>query len=200
MPTSAFDATMRLLLRQLPQPSSGGPGKPNSLQLGHLGQQSRLRLAAKRHERESRSRHPEHGRRLRGSCKSRRSTSPGRPLFAFRQACTAATLCSVRRRLRLSREGPRVCRLPAGASRIRTPGPACAGIAAKRRNTAILGGDHDPPRRPTENRLEQIEEGVVPRPGLRHRPQSAGIPDRPISTSMQITWHGPRRTLRLSLR
>jgi hypothetical protein len=26
---------------------------------------------------------------------------------------------------RISREGPRVCRLPAGGSRIRTPGPTC---------------------------------------------------------------------------
>src|SRR5271169_6353313 len=42
-----------------------------------------------------------------------------------------------------SREGPIVCRLPAGASRIRTPGPTCAGIAVKRRNRAILGGDHE---------------------------------------------------------
>ena len=35
--------------------------------------------------------------------------------------------CSVRRRLRISREGPRVCRLPAGGSRIRTVGPAAEG-------------------------------------------------------------------------
>ena len=34
-------------------------------------------------------------------------------------------------------------RLPAGASRIRTPGPTCDGIAVKRRSRAILGGDHD---------------------------------------------------------
>ena len=33
--------------------------------------------------------------------------------------------------------------LPAGASRIRTPGPTCDGIAVKRGNRAILGGDHE---------------------------------------------------------
>jgi len=35
--------------------------------------------------------------------------------------------CSVRRRLRISREGPRVCRLPAGAKGIRTAGPTVNG-------------------------------------------------------------------------
>ena len=80
-----------LLLRRLPRPSFDGSRKSSSLQLGHLEQRSRPRLVAKRHERESLSRHPAPGRRRRSSGRSRQSTSPGRPLFAFRQACAAAT-------------------------------------------------------------------------------------------------------------
>jgi hypothetical protein len=83
---------VRLLLSpgRGPQPSSYDPGTPSFLRLGHPGRPSRPRLAARRHVLGSRSRHPEHGRRRRKSCRWRRNTLPDRSLFAVRQACTGA--------------------------------------------------------------------------------------------------------------
>jgi hypothetical protein len=83
---------VRLLLspRRGPQPSSYDPGMPSFLQRGRPGRPSRPRLAARRHVLGSRSRHLEHGRRRRSSCRWRPNTSPGRSLFAFRPACNSA--------------------------------------------------------------------------------------------------------------
>jgi hypothetical protein len=79
---------VRLLLspQRGPQPSSYDPGTPSFLRRGHPGRPSRPRLAARRHVLGSRSRHLEHGRRRRTTCRSCPNTSPGRSLFAVRQA------------------------------------------------------------------------------------------------------------------
>jgi hypothetical protein len=70
---------------------------------------------------------------------------------------------ALRHATRLSR-GPKVRRVAAGASRIRTPGPTCDGIAVKRRNRATLGGDYAAAH-------EDAPKGFAPKSGSHRTPR-----------------------------
>jgi hypothetical protein len=83
---------VKLLLspRRGPLPSSGVRGMSKARLRRHREQPWLPRPAAKRHGLGSQSRHPEHGRTRRRSCRSRPNTSRGRPQSVFQLAYASA--------------------------------------------------------------------------------------------------------------